>query len=144
MQSVSITTKQIVIREYSIQLYLMKFINDMRHVNVGNTRLITSRLSDHDYSVACMFVVYFKLFYFIGNFDIFPLISPTDIVSISEPFMVLKIIGKSDVKTHYDITNKTNVGLAAILVIMSVSIFKIVVILYLFWCIAKNKRCNKI
>jgi hypothetical protein len=107
VQSVSITTKRIVIRVYSIQLYLMKFINDMRHVNVGNTRLITSRLSDHDYSwvtedggtpVACMFVVYFKLFYFIGNFDIFPLISPTDIVSISEPFMVLKIIGKSDVK----------------------------------------------
>ena len=87
--------------------------------------------------------------HFIGNLDIFPLTSLSDFVSINKLTLIQKIFSQCDVRTHYDVTDKTNnisfdylniitsitarpIRLAVILVIMSVSHFKTTIILYIF------------
>ena len=42
------------------------------------------------------------------NFDIYPLISPSDIVSNNELTLILKIIRQSEVKHNYDVIDKNN------------------------------------
>ena len=91
-----------------------------------------------------------SLFLFIGKLAIFPLISTSDIFSINELTLILNIIGQCDVKhimtfpiktitlvvkvSTYIITSMAPhpTILTAILVVMSVSTFKLDIILNIF------------
>lgn len=87
------------------------------------------------------FCVYYNktlFIFFIANFDIFTFISLSDIVNISELTVILNIFCQCDIIHNMIITLAlkvsayiiTTIGLASILMILSVSTFKVAVALY--------------
>ena len=74
----------------------------------------------------------YNILCFISNLNIFPMISQSDIVSINEWTLILKIISQHEIKHIMMLRIKTMTKGLDIIVIMSVSTFKTAVILLKF------------
>ena len=80
---------------------------------------------------------------FIGNLDLFPLISLSNIVIIKQQTPILKIIAQCDIKHIITLLIKTITSVLnfSILATMCVSIFISAVILYMYTCCVSCTNC---